>query len=201
MTVIYSAYLLILSVLAFRSPRPVLALGFGAAGLLAWTPIEYLAHRYILHGVFPKGRGPLSGSLHYLFDASHADHHARPWDGMYINGHVDTLFAAAVLFPLSFFAPYYTLPLFVVTVFECFVFEEWAHHAVHFWNFKSPYFQYIRRRHLYHHSRQGVGLAYGITSGIWDVVSGTRIRPAERQVLSLRAKAKQSRSARDYPRN
>jgi sterol desaturase/sphingolipid hydroxylase (fatty acid hydroxylase superfamily) len=98
--------------------------------------------------------------------------------------HLDTLFAAIVVFPLSFLAPYYTLPLFVGTVFICFVIEEWTHHAIHFWNLKSPYFQYIRRRHLFHHSRHGVGLAYGITSGVWDVVARTRVPKGQREALS-----------------
>jgi hypothetical protein len=183
-TVIYSIYLLALLVPALRYGHAAVALGVVALGILAWIPVEYLAHRYILHGVFPRGKNPVSLSLHYLFDSSHSDHHARPWDGMYINGHADTLFAALLFFPLSFLAPYYTVPVFVATIFWCYAFEEWAHHAIHFWNFKSSYFQYIRRRHLFHHSRHGKGLAYGITSGIWDVVAGTRVRAEQRQVLS-----------------
>ena len=187
-TVLYTVYFAILLTWAFRSGHAGLGLGFALLAVLAWPPLEYLVHRYILHGVFPRGGTLVARCLHHLFDASHADHHARPWDGMYINGHLDTLFVAAVLCPLSFLAPHYTVPLFVAALFECFVVEEWTHHAIHFWNFKSPYFQYVRRRHLYHHSRQGVGLGYGITSGIWDVVSGTRIGPAERRMLSLRSR-------------
>ena len=183
-TVVYSVYLGVLLILALRSHHALVALGFVAFGVLAWTPIEHIVHRYILHGVFPKGRSPISRSLHYLFDSSHSDHHARPWDGMYINGHVDTLFLATFVFPLSFLAPYYSVPLFVATVFVCFVLEEWTHHAIHFWNLKSSYFQYIRRRHLFHHSRHGVGLAYGITSGMWDVVAHTRVPAEQRQTLS-----------------
>ena len=183
-TVVYPVYMGVLLVLAVRSPHALVALGFVALGVLAWIPVEYLVHRYVLHGVFPKGRGPISRTLHILFDASHADHHARPWDGMYINGHLDTLFVAVFVFPLSFLAPFYTAPLAVATLFFCFVLEEWTHHAMHFWNLKPSYFQYIRRRHLFHHSRHGVGLAYGITTGIWDVLAGTRVPPEQRQTLS-----------------
>ena len=194
-TVIYSVYLSILLIMALRSPHAVLALGFVAMGIAAWIPIEHIVHRYILHGVFPKGESWFSRWLHHMFDASHADHHARPWDGMYINGHLDTLIPAAVLCPLSFLAPYYTVPLFVATMFACFVVEEWVHHAIHFWNLKAGYFQYIRRRHLFHHSRHGVGLAYGITSGIWDVVSGTRLPRDERQKLSPWSRPEQAGAA------
>jgi len=135
--------------------------------------------------VFPDEGGPIARILHRLFDASHADHHARPWDGMYMNGHVDTLWAALVLVPPSFLAPYYTLPLFVATMFACYLIEEWLHYAMHFKHYKNRYFQYVRTHHLYHHSRQGAGLAYGMTSGIWDVILGTRDRPPAQQVSPL----------------
>jgi len=183
-TVVYSLYFAVLLIVAFRSDHALVALGFVALGVLAWTPTEHLVHRYLLHGVFPKGQNPISRILHYLFDSSHSDHHARPWDGMHINGHVNTLALAAAFWPLSFIAPPFTAPYFVATLFVCFVIEEWTHHAIHFWNFKSPYFQYIRRRHLFHHSRHGVGLAYGITSGIWDTVARTRVPPGQREALS-----------------
>ena len=182
-TVIYTLGLLVLMTLAYRSSQFARALGFAALGVASWTLVEYLVHRYILHGAFPKGKGLVRRSLHHLFDASHADHHARPWDGMYINGHVDTVFAAAVMVPLSSLAPRYTASVWVATLLGCYVAEEWAHHAMHFWNFRGTYFQYIRRRHLYHHSRHGAGLAYGITSGIWDWVLRTRIPSRERRML------------------
>lgn len=183
-TVIYPACLVILLTLALRSHHLLAGLGFVALGLAAWPPLEHGVHRYILHGVFPRGKGPIARTLHYIFDSAHADHHARPWDGMYINGHLGTLFAAGVLFPLSFLAPHYTLPLFVATLCVCFVAEEWTHHAIHFWNLKSRYFQYVRRRHPFHHSRHGKGVAYGITSGLWDVVAHTRVPRDQREALS-----------------
>jgi hypothetical protein len=115
-TVLYLVQVFVLLGLAFRSGHVLAALGFLALGLVAWIPIEYLVHRHILHGAFPNQGGPIARGLHVLFDASHADHHARPWDGMYINGHVDTVFAAVVLVPLSFLAPFYTAPVFVATI-------------------------------------------------------------------------------------
>jgi sterol desaturase/sphingolipid hydroxylase (fatty acid hydroxylase superfamily) len=109
---------------------------------------------------------------------------------MYINGHVDTLWAALVLVPPTFLAPGYTAPVWIAAVLLCYAAEEWVHHAMHFWNFKSRYFRYIRGRHLYHHSRHGAGLAYGVTSGLWDVVSGTRIpSPARQQLMPWRHSA------------
>ena len=70
--------------------------------------MEYLVHRYVLHVAFPRGSSWHGRILHRLFDASHADHHAKPWDGYHINGHLDTLFVAVWLVPLSFLAPPHT---------------------------------------------------------------------------------------------
>jgi dihydroceramide fatty acyl 2-hydroxylase len=182
-TVLYPLYLTVLLALAVRSDHGARALGFTALGLAAWTLLEYQVHRHILHAAFPKGRSLLSQCLHYMFDGSHANHHARPWDGRHINGHLDTLYVAVLAMPLSLLAPSFTASIFVAAVFTCYVVEEWAHHAFHFWNFKWKYFQYARGRHLYHHSRHGVGIAYGVTSGIWDVAYGTRIPARERSLL------------------
>ena len=180
-TILYTPLILLLAIASFRS-HPAEAFAFVILGITVYTLVEYVIHRYVFHGVFPDEGGSISRILHRVFDVLHADHHARPWDGMYMNGHVDSLWVAMVLVPLSFLAPYYTLPLFVATMFACYLFEEWLHYAMHFKHYKNRYFQYVRRHHLYHHSRQGAGLAYGMTSGMWDVVLGTRDRQPAHQM-------------------
>jgi sterol desaturase/sphingolipid hydroxylase (fatty acid hydroxylase superfamily) len=182
-TVIYGVYLLTLLTMAWRASHLSLALAFSVVGLAAWTLMEYLVHRFVLHVAFPARRDWVSRALHGLFDAAHVDHHAQPWDGYHINGHLDTLYAAAFFMPLSFLAPPYTATVAVAALFASYAAEEWAHHAMHFCNFRWPYFQYLRRRHLYHHSRHGVGTAYGVTSDLWDKVFGTRIPAPQRSRL------------------
>jgi 4-hydroxysphinganine ceramide fatty acyl 2-hydroxylase len=169
--------------LAWRSSHLARALAFFVAGLALWTLVEYLAHRFVLHVAFPAGKGGLRRLLHELFDAAHADHHAQPWDGYHINGHLDTFFLAVWLVPLSFLAPPCTASMAVAALFAGYAAEEWVHHALHFCNFQWRYFQYVRRRHLYHHSRHGVGTAYGITSDFWDRVFRTRIPVPQRDRL------------------
>jgi sterol desaturase/sphingolipid hydroxylase (fatty acid hydroxylase superfamily) len=194
-TVIYSTYLLGLATLAWRSSHLVRALAFFVAGLALWTLMEYLAHRFVLHGTFPPGKAWSRRLLHELFDSAHADHHAQPWDGFHINGHLDTLLVAAGLVPLSFLAPPYTASIAVAALFAGYAAEEWVHHALHFRNFGWRYFQYVRRRHLYHHSRHGVGTAYGVTSDFWDRVFGTRIPAPQRDRLLPSAKRPSLRHA------
>jgi hypothetical protein len=185
-TVVYALQLAVLMAVVARQGRLGRAAVSFALALVAWVPIEYLYHRYILHGVFPNEGGVFRRALHHLFDASHADHHARPWDGNYINGHLDSLYFAVVAVPLAFLAPVDTAPVFVATLLACYAGEEWVHHSTHFWNFRWRWFQYLRRRHMYHHTKAGATIAFGLSNGIWDVVAGTRIPAEMRRRLSGR---------------
>jgi sterol desaturase/sphingolipid hydroxylase (fatty acid hydroxylase superfamily) len=182
-TVAYTVLFLVVLALAVRAGQAPRALGFVALGAATWTLVEYLSHRYLFHVAFPRGKGPVRDLLHHVFDASHVDHHAHPWDGYHINGHLDTLFVAVVLVPLSLLGPSGSTEVAAATLFACYVAEEWAHHGMHFWSFRWRYFRYLRARHLYHHSRHGAGTAFGITSDFWDKVFGTRIPAPQRQRL------------------
>jgi sterol desaturase/sphingolipid hydroxylase (fatty acid hydroxylase superfamily) len=181
-TVAYTAYALVVLTLGFRADA-LRAAAFLAAAVVTWTLIEYLVHRYLLHGRFPDGDGWLTHRLHRFLDTAHGDHHLRPWDGLHINGGLDTVPAALVLAPLSFLAPLPTAPVFVATVLASYVVEEWVHYTVHFHLFTSRYFVYIRKHHLYHHSARGAETAYGLSSGLWDVPFGTRIPQKDRRIL------------------
>ena len=59
----------------------------------------------------------------------------------------------------------------------------------------ASYFEYIRRHHFYHHSARGRDLAFGLTSGIWDVPLGTRIPAEERERLHGRRPSRSERVA------
>ena len=186
-TILYTAYMLVVLPLALRR-RPWQALAFVALGVAVWTWLEYTVHRHVLHGRFPDGPGWLRHHLHRFFDTMHGDHHLRPWDGMYINGFLDSLpFAAAFAF-VSLLAPLPTAPVMVAGLLECYVVEEWVHYTVHFHRFRWRYFDYIRRHHLYHHSPRGGDIAFGLTSGLWDAVLGTRIAPIDRRLLYARGR-------------
>jgi len=184
-TILYTAYAVCVVLAALLSGRnPAVVAGFFAAGVAVWTYIEYLAHRYILHGRFPDGDGFVGHFLHTRFDHLHYEHHQRPWDGNHINGTIkDTLPAVALFVGLSYLAPLHTLPVLVAGIIQAYIAEEWVHHSVHFYNFSGRYFRYIKRHHLYHHSPQGSEVGFGLTNGIWDVLRHTRIPPAARALL------------------
>ena len=184
-TLVYTAYAIAVLAAGLRADRRTTIL-FAAAAAVVWTLIEYLVHRHVLHGPFPPGPGRLRRALHRAFDSSHGDHHLRPWDGRHINGGTDTVPVATALVLAGFLAPLPTMPVFVATVLQCYVVEEWIHYAVHFHRLPSRYFEYIRKHHLYHHSARGRSVAFGLSSGIWDVPMGTRIPSKDRATLFAR---------------
>ncbi len=186
-TILYTAYAIVVVGLGLRA-RPWTALLYVALGVAVWTWLEYTVHRRVLHGRFPDGQGWLQHHMHRFFDTMHGDHHLRPWDGMYINGFLDSLPFAVAFVLLGSLAPLPTAPVMVAALLECYVAEEWVHYTVHFHRFRWRYFDYIRRHHLYHHSPRGVDIAFGLTSGGWDAVLGTRIPAADRRLLYARGK-------------
>ena len=180
-TLFYTTGTIVMLWLVVRSGRSLtVAAGFALAGAAFWTLLEYLVHRYVLHGPFPDGPNPVQHFLHRRFDHLHVEHHQRPWDGDHINGKIgDTLPFVVMLGGLAALTPLQTFPMFLVGLVQSYVIEEWIHHSVHYYNFQSRYFRYIRRHHLYHHSRHGGRRAYGLTSHVWDLACGT---PADRQL-------------------
>ena len=156
-------------------------IGFALFGVLFFSFVEYCVHRFILHGRFPDGRG-VSHVLHKAFDHLHIQHHARPWDSNHNGGTLnDTLIPMAVLL-IGFVAttPFAAGPVFWAAIAASYVVEEWIHHAIHYCSFKQPLFLALRRHHSFHHAAPGTESNYGLSSPLWDVILGTRLRPSAR---------------------
>jgi hypothetical protein len=184
LTVFYTAYSLFVIVLGVRSGHPWIGAAFYIAGIPMWSLVEYLFHRYVLHGRFPPGKGLIRRFLHERLDPLHWEHHERPFDGWHISGELkDILPLFVVAAPFSFLFPVYTLSLFLAGVVQSYVGEEWLHYFLHFGKSRNPFFRYLKRYHLYHHSPRGIDKGYGITSGIWDMVFDTQFpRPIRKSL-------------------
>ncbi len=183
-TIFYTAYCMTVLVLGLRSTQPILAASFFIEGVVLWTLIEYLFHRWVLHGSFAGGTGIVRKFLHSRLDPLHWEHHARPLDGMHINGALgDLIILFFVAAPVSFIAPIYTLPVLFAGTVQSYVLEEWIHHSTHFYRFHNAYFRYIRRHHGYHHTPAGTDLGFGLTNGFWDLIFNTHYPQAVRSVL------------------
>jgi len=186
-TALYSSYAVAMLGFALASERRLPALAWFGLGIFAWTLVEYLVHRYVLHGRFPDGPGAWQHFLHTHFDHLHWEHHERPWDGEHINGTIkDTFRFVLPMAAVSFLAPPFTASMFVAGLIQSYIVEEWVHHSVHFYDFGGPYWRYIVRHHRFHHSPMGEQVGYGLTNGFWDIVFGTRIPAGVRRALYAR---------------
>jgi sterol desaturase/sphingolipid hydroxylase (fatty acid hydroxylase superfamily) len=190
-TFFYTANSIIMFIVSSRSAHPYVALGVYLFGAPLWSMFEYLSHRYVLHGRFKPGKSLHRRLMVKYLNPLHWEHHERPFDGEHISGELqDLLPVFAVLGPLSFIFPIYTAPMLLASLVQSFVIGEWVHHSIHFYNFRNPYFRYIRKHHIYHHTSNGMNFGYGFTSAFWDTVFKTRFPLAARRRLygnSLRA--------------
>jgi sterol desaturase/sphingolipid hydroxylase (fatty acid hydroxylase superfamily) len=176
-SLLYSSYALTVVTLALLGGHAAGVGFFFGLGVLVWTLAEYLAHRFVLHGRFADGPGFVRRIAHRAFDHLHVEHHARPWDGNHVNGTIkDTGVYMALLGTASFAAPLPTLPVLWAAVMLAYVAEEWIHHSVHYasvYGLKSWYWRGVVRHHAFHHGARGTEVAFGLSSGAWDLVFGT----------------------------
>lgn len=185
LTIFYLSYAIVVLIIASCMAHPWTAAAFSLAGFVTWTLVEYLFHRYVLHGRFPPGKGLIQRFLHERLDPLHWDHHMRPFDGRHISGELkDILPLFFVTAPISFLFPVYTAPVLLAGVVESYVTEEWLHYALHFSNSKFPLFRRLKKYHLYHHSPKGIDRGFGITTRFWDGIFETRFPESVRRSLS-----------------
>jgi len=179
-TAFYSTYSIILLVLAIRSHHFLRAIAFVPFGIMLWMITEYFSHRFILHRHWKVSQRKYKRFWTQLtnkyWDPTHFGHHERPFDGEHMSGRVrDLLPLFLFLVPLSILLfPPFTVSVIVAAAFQSYITEEWIHHATHFYNFRDPYFRYMKKHHLYHHTSHGITRGFGTSSGILDVIFMTR---------------------------
>jgi sterol desaturase/sphingolipid hydroxylase (fatty acid hydroxylase superfamily) len=147
---------------------PILAVGaLFLLGILLWTLLEYLIHRYIFH-YEPKTRP--GRRLHYII---HGVHHDYPNDARRL------VMPPSISVPLAFF--FYGLFLLIfgrlaASVFAGLVFGyvcyDMLHFAAHHFAMKRGMWLWLKQYHLRHHYRDDQA-GYGISSPLWDYVFGT----------------------------
>ena len=130
-----------------------------ASGLIAWSFLEYVLHRFVLHGIEP-------------FRRWHIAHHDRPHA---LIG-TPTLFSATLILAFIFFPAFMISNLWIGTgltlgVVMGYLGYSCTHHAVHHWRPHTFWLKNRKRAHATHHAK--TGCQYGVTSAFWDYVFGS----------------------------
>ena len=141
--------------------------GLFLLGVLLWTLLEYLIHRYVFH-YEPKSR--LGKQFHFIV---HGVHHDYPNDARRL------VMPPSISIPLAFF--FYGLFLVIFGrlasgVFAGLVFGyvcyDMLHYATHHFPMKTGLWLWLKQYHLRHHYKDD-HVGYGISSPLWDYIFGT----------------------------
>lgn len=135
-------------------------------GLFAFSFIEYGAHRWLFHGPI----GP--------FRAGHNRHHANPLGYDALPFFLPPLFMGALagLFMAVLAAPYALLLAGAIAA--GYAVYGSSHAVLHARRFRHPLLRRWQRFHDIHHRRSRTN--FGVTTGLWDTILGTRWRATVR---------------------
>jgi sterol desaturase/sphingolipid hydroxylase (fatty acid hydroxylase superfamily) len=147
-----------------------------AAGLVLWTLTEYMLHRFVFHF---RPRNSWQGRITYLF---HGIHHAQPMVKSRL------VMPPVVSIPLALMFYYFyayvigdllgrshwIYPLFAAFL-AGYICYDMTHYASHHFNLKSGYLKQVRKNHMRHHW-QTPDKRFGVTSILWDIIFGTRVK-------------------------
>jgi sterol desaturase/sphingolipid hydroxylase (fatty acid hydroxylase superfamily) len=151
-------------------------LGTYAAGVLLWSLVEYVLHRFLFH-YEPKNR-----RLQRVWFLIHGVHHDQP------QCKTRLVMPPILSVPLAFFfyglfrgavggllrAPLAVAPLFAGFVTGYLIYDM-MHYAEHHLPMRWGPLKYLKRYHLLHHFKTPEH-RFGVSSPLWDLVFGTRPR-------------------------
>lgn len=141
--------------------------GLFIAGILIWTLLEYVIHRYFFH-YEPKSRW--GRQFHFMV---HGVHHDYPQDSTRLVMPPGLSVPLAILFYFLFavifgrFAP----PIFAGLVFGYICYDS-IHYATHHFAMKRGIGLWLKQYHLRHHYKDDHA-GYGVSSPLWDYVFRT----------------------------
>ncbi len=142
-------------------------LGFFVIGVLTWTLLEYVIHRYVFH-YEPKTR--LGKLLHFIM---HGVHHDYPNDATRLVMPPIISVPLAVIFYVVFIL---TLGRFAPAALAGFGFGyvcyDTIHYATHHFAMKRGVWKWLKQYHLRHHYHDDQA-GYGVSSPLWDYVFKT----------------------------
>ena len=160
---LYGAAVLVLAAfLLVHGPREqgLVMVAFALTGLVSWTLVEYVLHRFVLHGLQP-------------FRRWHAEHHLRPMALICAPTILSaTLIATLVFLPALALSNLWCACAMTLGMLTGYLAYAITHHATHHWRADNAWLKRRKRWHALHHHTEQQGY-YGVTSTFWDYVFGS----------------------------
>ena len=145
-----------------------LTLLLGLVGVVAWTLLEYVLHRFVFHW---KPRSAFGRKLHFL---AHGIHHLDPWDPTRL---VFPPLAGLAIAALIYLPLWLLLPIGVATavmggILLGYIVYDMSHYYTHHARPKGRWGKFLKAWHLAHHHKWWERM-YGVSSPLWDFVFRT----------------------------
>lgn len=152
----------------FRCHLSILAVaGLFALGVLSWTLLEYIIHRYVFH-YEPKSRW--GERLHFIV---HGVHHDYPNDSRRLVMPPSVSIPLAILFWVLFAVIFGRFAPAISAGFGFgYVCYDSIHYATHHFAMKRGIGLWLKQYHLRHHYKDDHA-GYGVSSPLWDYVFRT----------------------------
>jgi len=144
--------------------EPGLTAALAATGIVMWSLLEYVLHRFVFHAT--------SGKKMWRF-MIHGYHHEFPNDKMRLVAPPFMLITYGVIVGVLYsiiFREHWS-QLFAGTALG-YVAYDWTHYYTHHFKPKRGIGRWLQRYHLKHHF-QAHDMRYGISNPVWDVVFRT----------------------------
>jgi sterol desaturase/sphingolipid hydroxylase (fatty acid hydroxylase superfamily) len=140
-----------------------------AVGLLVWTLIEYLLHRFLLH------HRPQAPALLAVVEKLHLGHHRDPRDEAKITVPVSASLPIAggllALYRLIS-GSWEMAALLLVGSIAGYLYYEWVHFWIHCGDRSGRWLRRRRANHFFHHFKDQ-RRCFGVTTPLWDLLLGT----------------------------
>jgi sterol desaturase/sphingolipid hydroxylase (fatty acid hydroxylase superfamily) len=156
-------FFVIWEALVLRTNAGTLLVGYGS-GLLSWSLVEYIGHRYLYH----KAGSP----AHY----GHLTHHKLPMKLVALPWFIITAIMTSAWYVFAYYLQFPIVLIYLAGLLTGFVFYGVLHHFLHRINCKNAWYEKLRSHHLTHHQIPNVN--FGLTSPLWDYLFRTKYRPA-----------------------
>ncbi len=146
-------------------PWPQVAL-YSALGLLTWTFMEYVLHRYVYHEV------------HSFLSVGHDLHHQEPKELIGVPWYLTTAVLLSLYAALTQVFAKNATGLVMGFAWLGYVGYCLLHHGSHHWRFEFAHLRAMKRHHQLHHAYPNTN--WGFTTSLWDRVFGTYKPPRNR---------------------